>query len=77
MDTFNDPKRALLFHNGGEKGNKKLLQNPVGAPDKRIRLGSVRTQVQSLVWLSSSGIQCRLQTRTQTRLGSRVAVAVA
>ena len=43
---------------------------------KQIRLGTMRFRVLSLAWLSRLGIRrCReLRCRSQTRLGSRVAV---
>ena len=51
---------------------------PVVVQRKRIRLGTMRWQVRSLASLSGLRIlHCReLWCRSQTRLGSRVAVAV-
>ena len=56
-----------------------LSRVPVVAQRKRTRLVSMRTQVQSLVSISGLRNQrCReLWCRSQTQLGSRVAVAVA
>ena len=49
------------------------------APWKRIRLGTMRLQVRSLALLSGLRIQCccELWCRSQIRLGSGIAVAVA
>ena len=59
-------------------GNMLCLGVPVVAQWKQIRLGSIRMWVQSLASLGGSGIWhcCELWYRWQTRLGSRVAVAV-
>ena len=60
-----------------------FLKNQYGVPvmvqQKQIRLGSMRLQVQSLASLGGLKIQgcCELWCRLQTRLGSRVAVALA
>ena len=52
---------------------------PTVAPQKGIRLGTMKLQVQSLALLSGSRIWCchELWCRLQMRLGSRIAVAVA
>ena len=52
---------------------------PLWLSSWQTRLASVRTQVQSLVSLRGLGIQlcCELWCRLQTRLGSRVPVALA
>ena len=56
---------------------KLLLGVPIVAQRKRIRLGTIRLQVQSLASISGLRIQrCReLWCRSQMRLGSGVAVA--
>ena len=60
---------------------KKSTNNrvPIVAQKKRIRLVSVRMQVQSLALLSGLGIQhyCELWCRSQTQLWSSIAVPVA
>ena len=52
---------------------------PVVMQQKRIQLGTMRLKVQSLASLSGLKIRhcCELWCRLQTRLGSRVAVALA
>ena len=57
---------------------KSVWGVPVMAPWKRTWLVSMRTQVQSLAWLSGWRIRrCReLGCRSQTQVGSRVDVAV-
>ena len=49
------------------------------AQQKRIRLGTMRLQVQTLAWLSRLKIRCcrELWCRSQMQLRSRVLVAVA
>ena len=51
---------------------------PVVVQQKRNRLGTMRLRVQSLAWLSGLRIRCccELGCRSQTQLGSRVAVAL-
>ena len=55
-----------------------LLGVPIVAQQKRIRLGTMWLKVRSLALLSGSRIQCccELWCRSQTQLGSDVAVAV-
>ena len=52
---------------------------PIVVHQKRIQLGTMRLQVQALALLSGLRIWCyrELWCRSQTRLGSRIAVALA
>ena len=50
---------------------------PAVVQRKQIQLASLRMQIPSLASPSGWGIQCDLQCRSQTWLGSRIAMAVA
>ena len=57
----------------------ELAEITLVAQRKQIQLGTMRFRVQSLAWLSGLRIQCchELWCRSQTGLGSGIAVAVA
>jgi len=71
-----------VHHEGNSKVSLEIKRNSRSsfiAQRKRIRLGTMRLQVPSLASLSGLRIRlcCDLWCRSQSRLGSRVAVAVA